>query len=277
MMSDPAIITLTTDFGLADPYVAAMKGAILSINPGVVIVDISHDVRPQAMLQGCFITQSAWPYFPDGCVHVAVVDPGVGTDRRALVVETPRGLFVGPDNGVLSAALPDEPRKAAGEASSPGAVALPDGYRAHAITNPAYLRPDVSATFHGRDVFGPAAAHFSMGVAARELGDPVDSMLAYPPLRARSRPDGALEARVVHIDRYGNVITDARASELPGGLAIEIGGRCVEGPVRAYGDAAGLVVVVGSAGYLEVALVGGRAAAALGVDIGEPAIVRPRE
>jgi S-adenosylmethionine hydrolase len=271
-MRDPAIITLTTDFALADAYVAAMKGVILSINPRASIVDISHDVRPQSILQACFVTQSAWPYFPDGGVHVAVVDPGVGSDRRALAVETPRGLFVGPDNGVLSSALPDEARP--GEL---GEIVLPDGYRAFAITNPAYMRSEVSATFHGRDVFAPAAAHLSLGVGPAELGEPVERVVALPPLRAWRRSDGSLEARVLHIDRFGNVITDARREDLPDGrLAVEIAGQRIEGLARTYAEATGLAAIVGSAGFLEVALPGGSAAAALGVDIGDAALVRPR-
>jgi hypothetical protein len=274
-MREPPIITLTTDFGLADAYAGVMKGVILSINPRAAIVDISHGVGPQAVLRACFVTQCAWPYFPDGCVHIAVIDPGVGSDRRALVIETPRGLFVGPDNGVLSAALPHEAREAAGD--GPSAVPLPDGHLAFTVTNAAYLRPEVSATFHGRDVFAPAAAHLSLGLRPAELGEQVDAVLAYPPLRARRRADGALEARVVHIDPFGNVITDARRSDLPDGLlAVEIAGQRVAGPARTYAEAAGLAAIVGSDGYLEIALPGGSAAAVLGVDIGERALVRPQ-
>jgi S-adenosylmethionine hydrolase len=271
-MRDPAIITLTTDFGLADAYAGAMEGVILSINPRAAIVDISHDVRPQSILQACFVTQSAWPYFPDGCVHVAVVDPGVGSDRRALAVETPRGLFVGPDNGVLSSALPREARP-----PELAEIALPAGYRAFAITNPAYMRSEVSATFHGRDIFAPAAAHLSLGVEPDVLGEPVERVLSHPPLRARRRADGSLEARVLHIDRFGNVISDARREDLPEGrLAVEIAGPRIEGLTRTYADATGLAAIIGSAGYLEIALPRGSAADALGVNIGDAVLVRPR-
>jgi hypothetical protein len=252
-----------------------MKGVVLTISPGAYVIDISHDVRPQRVLQAAFVTQSAWAFFPDGAVHVAVVDPGVGTDRRALALVTPRGCFAGPDNGVLSAALPDAARPGEGDVAA--LVSLPDGYRAFTISNPAYRREPVSATFHGRDVFAPAAAHLSIGLSPHELGEPVESMLAFPPLRARRRNDGSLDARVIHIDRFGNVVTDARAADLPdGALAVELAGESVPGLVRTYAEAAGLVALIGSSGYLEVALPAGSAAGALAVEIGDAVLVRRR-
>ncbi|OGO50766.1 MAG: hypothetical protein A2148_03475 [Chloroflexi bacterium RBG_16_68_14] len=267
------VITLTTDFGLADPYVAAMKGVILALNPRAVIVDVSHEVRPQRLLQAAFITQSAWPFFPGDAVHVAVVDPGVGTERRALALVTPRGRFLGPDNGVLSAALPDEARPPPDQGLA--LVPLPAGYRAFAITNRRLLREPVSATFHGRDVFAPAAAHLSLGLRPEELGEPVEAMLTFPPLRARRDPDGVLRAQVVHIDRFGNVVTDVRAEDLPEGpFTVELAGQLVPGPVRTYAEATGLAALVGSSGYLEVALPNGSAGEALGVDIGDAVVVR---
>jgi hypothetical protein len=269
------IITITTDFGLADPYAAAMKGAILGLNPRATVVDITHSIRPQRLLQAVFITQAAWPAFPSDAVHVAVVDPGVGSERRAIALVTPRGRFMGPDNGVLSAALPDEGRPSTGEGVS--AVELPEGCRAISITNTRYMRQSVSATFHGRDVFAPAAAHLSLGVAPDDLGESVEAILAFPPLRARRCPDGTLQAQVVHIDGFGNAITDVRAQDLPdGAFAVELAGQLVPGPVRTYADATGLAALVGSSGYLEVALPNGSAAAALGVDIGDGALLRPQ-
>ena len=267
------LITLTTDFGLVDPYVAAMKGVILGLNPQAAVVDVSHEVRPQRLLQAVFITETAWPAFPAGAIHLVVVDPGVGSGRRALVLVTPRGLFLGPDNGVLSAALPEEARPAADEGLA--SVAVPAGCRAFTITNRRYLREPVSATFHGRDLFAPAAAHLSLGLPPEALGDPVQALLALPPLRARRRRDGALQAQVVHIDRFGNVVTDARVEELPEGtFVVELAGQSVPGPVRTYAEAKGLTALVGSSGYLEVALPNGSAAGALGVDIGDAVLVR---
>jgi S-adenosylmethionine hydrolase len=230
----PSIITLTTDFGHADPYVAAMKGVILSLNPVATIVDITHEVRPQQVAQGAFLLSQALPYFPPGTVHAVVVDPGVGTGRRALAVATLDALLVGPDNGVLSAALPDETRRRAGS-PGPGAVTLPDGYRAAAITRRRYMREPVSGTFHGRDVFAPAAAHLSLGVALGALGPAVKKVLALPPFRARRRPDGVLEGHVLHVDRFGNLITDVRAEDLSTRrVEVRIGGRRIEGLSRKY-------------------------------------------
>ena len=272
-MSRGAIITLTTDFGLVDPYVGAMKGVILSINPEATLVDVSHGVAPQQLLQALFITQAAWPFFPADAVHVAVVDPGVGTARHAIVLVTPQGRFLGPDNGVLSAALPDQARPR--EAAAP--IALPADHRAFAITNGRYLREPVSATFHGRDVFAAAAAHLTLGVPPQELGVLLETILAFPPLRARLCPDGTIEGRVVHIDRFGNVVTDVRAEDLPSGeFAVELAGERIVGPVRTYAEAQGLTTLVGSAGYLEVAKPGGSAGAALGIEIGDTVLVRSK-
>ncbi|MEX1254806.1 MAG: SAM-dependent chlorinase/fluorinase [Dehalococcoidia bacterium] len=269
-MSNP-IITLTTDFGLSDACVAAMKGVILGINQRATLVDISHEVRPQQILQAAFLTQSAWPHFPPEALHLAVVDPGVGTERSALALQTPGGRFVGPDNGVLSSALPDEGRPNGDYTARE--VELLAGHRAFAITNERYLRAPVSATFHGRDVFAPAAAHLSLDVPIEDLGDPVESVLALPPLRA-SRDDAGLRAQVIHIDRFGNVVLDARAEDAGPSFAVEIAGQLVPGPVRTYAEASGLAAVVGSAGYLEIVLPSGNAAQALDVDLGEPAFVR---
>ncbi len=268
------IITLTTDFGLADPYVAAMKGVILGINPEAVVVDVSHEVAPQRIVQAVYLTGCAWPHFPPGSIHVAVADPGVGTERRAIVVEGAHGLYVGPDNGVLSAALPEEARSMTG-GEGPAAIPVPQGYHAFRIAEPRFMRQPVSDTFHGRDVFAPAAAHLSLGVSPAELGEPVDSLVALPPIRAGRRADGALAGHVVHADRFGNLVTDVRVEDLPlGRLLVEIAGRSVAGPARTYAEAHGLTALVGSSGYLEVAAPGGSAAASLGADVGEAVVVR---
>ena len=267
------IITLTTDFGTADPYVPAMKGVIFGLHPDATVVDISHDVGPQQLDQAVFITQSAWPFYPPEAIHVVVVDPGVGSERPAIGLATPRGFYLGPDNGVLSAALPED----ALPSSRAGPVTLPEEYRAVEITNTRYMREPVSATFHGRDVFAPVAAHVALGVKLDELGERTDTIVAFPPLRARQTADGALAGRVVHVDRFGNVVTDIRAEDLPDGLfLIEAAGQTVAGPVRTYADAIGLAAVVGSSGYVEIALPSGHAARALRVAVGEPVLLRRR-
>jgi S-adenosylmethionine hydrolase len=265
------IITLTTDFGTRDGYVAAMKGIMLSINADATIVDVSHDVGAQQVLEAVFLTESAWPYFPPSAIHIGIVDPGVGSERSSIALETPRGRFVGPDNGVLSSALANEDRPR-GEAD-PTTTRLPDGCRAVSLTNKRYQRIPVSATFHGRDLFAPAAAYLSLGVPLDELGEPVEQVLAFPPLRAQ-RGEGGLLARVLHVDRFGNVVLDAREEDLPASFTVEIGGRAVAGPVKTYASATSLAAIVGSAGYLEIALPNGDAAQALGVDVGAPALVR---
>lgn len=268
----PPIITLTTDFGLADPYVAAMKGVILSINPRAVIVDVSHAVRPQAIEQGAYLLAAARPYFPPGTIHVAVVDPGVGTARRAIAIATPDALFVGPDNGLLSPALPDEARKGAAHPASP--VPLPPGLRAVSLTQERFHRRPVSATFHGRDIFAPVAAHLSLGTPLEELGPPLDEIVALPPFRARPQPDGSLLGRVLHIDTFGNLITDVRQEQLPPRPLVEICGRTIGGLSRTFGYEPGLRALIGSGGFLEIAFAQGSAARELGAEVGQPVVVR---
>ena len=272
----PPLITLTTDFGLADQYVPSVKGVILCVNPRAVIMDVTHEVRPQRIEQAAFLLAVTLPYLPTGAIHIVVVDPGVGTERRALAIETPQGFFVGPDNGCLSAALPDEARPPADAGLEPRKVSLPSGFRAVEIRERAYMRQPVSNTFHGRDVFAPAAAHLSLGIPLEKLGPPVGSVLALPPFRARRQADGSLAGRVVHVDRYGNLITDVRGDDLPAGrVAVEIRGQTVTGPARTYAEGPDLMAVVGGSGYLGIALRNSSAAALLGADIGEPVLVRP--
>jgi len=265
------IISLLTDFGAQGPYVGAMKGAILSVNPRAVLVDITHEVRPQQVEEGAFLLSQAWPFFPAGTVHLAVVDPGVGTGRRALALATPRALFVGPDNGLLSSALPEECRP-----PQQGTVALPPTVKAVALENPRYHRHPVSPTFHGRDIFGPAAAHLSLGVPLEELGPPVREVTALPPFRAQRQPDGTLLGRIVHIDRFGNLVTTVRQEDIPWPrLVVEVGGHQVPGLVTTYAQARGPCALIGSGGYLEVALPMGSAAQALRAELGQPVRVRP--
>ena len=170
-------ITLTTDFGLRDGYVAAMKGVIYSINPEATIVDISHNIEPQNIRQAAFVLSTAYKYFPSYTIHLVVVDPGVGTNRRAIIFKTPRAQFVAPDNGVLSYVI---------DAFSPQPVADSGRFKsgpdaqAYVITKSEYWRKPVSRTFHGRDIFAPVAARLSLGEMASGLGDKVDTVTAFP-------------------------------------------------------------------------------------------------
>jgi S-adenosylmethionine hydrolase len=275
MSGPPPIITLTTDFGLQDAYVAAMKGAILSINPAASLVDVSHAIRPQAIEEAVFVTAAAWPYFPSGAVHIAVVDPSVGSRRRGLALRRADATFVGPDNGVLSAALPDSARAAAGD--SPASVRLPEDCRAVSLTNERYFRSPVSSTFHGRDIFGPVAAHLSLGVPLEEMGEPVRQIIAVPPFRARRELDGSLRGRVIHIDVFGNLITDVRMDDLPSrDVVVEVAGHTIEGVDATYEVGADLRAVAGSSGYLEIAAPGRSAAALLRAGLGEIVVARLR-
>lgn len=270
-----APITLTTDFGLADPYVASMKGIIYSINPGATIIDVSHEVRPQAIEQAVFILEYALPYLPPGAIHVMVVDPGVGTDRRALALVTPNATFVGPDNGLLSGALPADARAAV--AGGAATIDLPDGYEAYELANDAYHRKPVSVTFHGRDIFSPVAAHLSAGASPGDLGPPVSRLITLPPFRAQRQDDGSIAGRIVHIDRYGNLITNVRADQVPSrDASIDIAGRVVHGISRSYAEAGAgrLAAIVASTGYLAIVVPNGSAAASLNADLGEPVAVR---
>lgn len=257
-MSDPAVVTLLTDFGDADAYVGAMKGVLLGLAPGVRWIDLTHRIPPQDLHAAAYVLESAVGGVPADVVHLVVVDPGVGTPRRAVAVRTPRGRFVAPDNGVLTPVL---------EEGVEEAVSLP-------------WPPDASATFHGRDVFAPAAARLARGDAMAALGDPVEGdLVRLPEYRAR-RISGGVAGRVLHVDRFGNAISSIRRDELPEGtLEVEAAGRAV-GPLRrTYGDVAvgEALALVGSAGHVEVAVRNGGAAAALGLRSGDGVVVRVRE
>ncbi|MDO8750092.1 MAG: SAM-dependent chlorinase/fluorinase [Dehalococcoidia bacterium] len=267
------VITLLTDFGLSDAYVGTVKGVVLATNPQATLVDLTHDVPPQNVLQGAFLLGTAWRYFPAGTIHVAVVDPGVGTERRALLLEAHGHLFLAPDNGLLTFILP--PANADAPPFQPYRALLPKGYRAFALTNQNYLRHPVSATFHGRDVFAPVAGHLSLGVSSQEFGEPVDAItrLAVPVPHWQA---GKLVGHVLHTDRFGNVVTTVPEAALAGreDVVVEVAGTTVPGLVHTYADANGLAALIGSNGYLEIALTNGSAAQVLGVKVGDEVKVR---
>jgi len=269
-------IVLTTDFGLEDGYVGTMKGVVLGINPRVAVVDLSHQVPAQDVAEAAFLLWAAYRYFPPRSIHVVVVDPGVGSERRAIAVETPEAAFVAPDNGVLSWVLRDRGLVA----SAPGRWPIPRGasVRAVALTNPRYRLPEVSETFHGRDVFAPAAAHLSRGVPLDDLGEPVGDLYLLPAPTPIWR-DGELVGQVVHVDHFGNLVTSLRPAELAGLRPVQlvIRGHVVRGLRRFYAEGAGLGAVIGSAGLIELALTGGSAAAALGASVGDEVIARRGE
>jgi S-adenosyl-L-methionine hydrolase (adenosine-forming) len=257
------VITLTTDFGLRDPFVGIMKGVILGICPLARLVDLTHELPPQDVQAGQLALAAAAGFFPPGTIHLAVVDPGVGSARRPLALAAGERYFVGPDNGLFTFALDHA------------------GWRAVALDSEEHRLPDVSRTFHGRDIFAPAAGHLASGVPLERLGLEVPDPVRLPLPAARRGPDGVL-GEVLDIDHFGNLVTsvtaeDLRSLEARGGVAVEVAGRCLRGAVAAYaavepGQAGALI---GSVGRLEIFVRGGSAAAVLGASRGVPVRVRP--
>ena len=257
------IITLTTDFGTADSYVGAMKGVILSRCPDANIIDISHEIAPQSVAQGAYVLATAAAHFPPGAVHVAVVDPGVGSDRRPIALSTPAGTFVAPDNGILTRVV-----AAPGIADTPAGVRVPDDCRAVVLDKPAFWLPDVSHTFHGRDIFAPVAAALAGGADISQVGTPIDALTVLP-TPSQQAGDG-IRGAIVHIDRYGNLITDIPAAALPANARVSVAGAVIEGISRSYSERPGaLLAISGSQGTLEVAVGNGNAAKALGASVGD--------
>ncbi len=255
-MADRPIITLLTDFGTADPFVGVMKGVILGIAPHVRLVDLTHEVPPQAVTVAAFLLETAWREFPPETIHLVVVDPGVGSSRRPLAAEGPHGRFVAPDNGVLSPILQ------AGEATA-----------LHALTRPEFFRQPVGRTFHGRDIFAPVAAHLANGVSLAALGPPVSDPVRLDLPQPEPLPDGGMAGQVLHVDRFGNLITnlpEALFGADRGVPVVAVAGHRIRGLADSYAavPAGRPGAIVGSAGTLEVFVPGGSAAAALGVTRG---------
>ena len=244
------IITLTTDFGLKDPYTAEMKAAILSICPNAVIVDITHEITKFNIQMGAYMLASAVPYFPKGSVHVAVVDPGVGTQRRPILIQTKQVFFVGPDNGLLVLA-----------AEKQGII------RVHELVNPRFMLPRVSNTFHGRDIFAPAAAHLLNGVKPAEFGPEIREA-AKPEFAKVRRRNGVLVGEVLHVDGFGNIITNINEKEVAqshvkASVIVELPSYKLKLKLgKAYGEAEAHepLALIGSHGFLEIALNKGNAA-----------------
>lgn len=255
------VITLCTDFGTGDGYVAAMKGVILSIAPRARLVDISHDVARQSVAAGAFVLRAACHHFPPGTVHLAVIDPEVGGPRRALAVRTARHRFVAPDNGLLSYVLRDDPP-----------------LEAVALTREAYWREEISRTFHGRDIFAPAAAHLANGVPLSDLGEPAGDLVWLDVSTPTLRKDGSILGHVIHVDHYGNIITDIPARRLAPreDWRIVVGKATVAGLSATYIDAkpGQLLALIGSHGNLEVAIREGDAARLAGIQVGAEVWVR---
>jgi hypothetical protein len=257
----PPLVTLTTDFGTDDVFVGVMKGVIAGIAPDARMVDLTHGVPPQAVEIGALLLRLALPYFPAGTIHVAVVDPGVGSARRPVCVETGCGILVGPDNGLLAPA-----------ATAAGVLQVVE------CTNREFWRPVVGPTFHGRDVFAPVAGHLAAGVPLARIGRtaPPLAPLALPTAERRA---GASHGCVIHVDRFGNLITNVTAADLEGfppqELSVSIAGTVLRGLVTSYSAVpeGAMLALVNSWGLLEVAVRNGSAQARTGSSRGAPVVV----
>ena len=256
------IITLTTAFGTGSPYVAQMKGAILSINPEVTLVDVTHAIPPQDIRQGALALADVVDAFPADTIHVAVVDPGVGTDRQIIYTRAGGQHYVAPDNGLLSVVAERH---------------APDGQIA--ITNQRFFRKPVSSTFHGRDIMGPVAAHLSLGIDPRRLGPVCEDLhrIAMPEVQVGERQ---IQGTIVSFDTFGNLITDITNDALAQGpdtksLRVSCRSVVINGLVGTYGAGLPLstVALVGSSGMLEIAVVNGNAAQRLGIGLGDQVAV----
>jgi S-adenosyl-L-methionine hydrolase (adenosine-forming) len=264
-------IALLTDYGWQGAYAGVLKAVILRINPDVTVFDISHDVEPQAVESGAFVLSQAAPFIPAGSIVVAVVDPGVGTSRAGIAVRLGQTTFVGPDNGLISGLLDDTARPD-GTALQP--VIVPGKREAVRLENLEYFLRPVSATFHGRDIFAPVAAHLSLGQPLTSLGPSMERLWAFPAWRAKLSSDGSFHGRVISVDRFGNLITDVRSADLPPLskntlVRTTIKELRLSGIQATFHDGPEYVVYRGSSGFLEIARRNASAAATLNICIGE--------
>jgi S-adenosyl-L-methionine hydrolase (adenosine-forming) len=262
-----AIITLLTDFGAADYFVGAMKGAILSVNPRAQIADITHEIPPHDIYEAAFTLLAAYSSFPPKTIHVAVVDPGVGSDRRPILVASRDYFFVGPDNGLLGYVFERE-----------------EQVRVFHLTNEKYFGERVSTTFHGRDIFAPVAGAVSNGIEPEQLGREITDYVRLEPLSLRNVGAGRLEAYVIHVDRFGNCITNITRNSLTEemlikGARLSVCGREIRSLRKFFAEEGAtqseLFAIWGSAGFLEIAAFKASAASILGIDRGERLLLLP--
>jgi S-adenosylmethionine hydrolase len=255
------IVALLSDFGERDHYVAALKGVVLAAAPDAQLIDVSHEIAPGDVIEAGYVLAAAWRDLPPGTAAIVVVDPGVGSDRRAIALQAHGRTAVGPDNGVL-------------EFVSRGAT---DGEVVE-LTVRALWRHPVSPVFHGRDVFAPVAARLAAGTPLHQVGDAIDAIAPYPIRAPQRRPDGGVTGHLVHVDRFGNVVTDIARDLLPRGrFQVEIGDLTVARQVSYYAEAKKdeIVSLIDSAGYLELAMRGLRAADLLNATRGTIVEVHP--
>ena len=259
------LITLLTDFGTEDYFVGALKGVILSVNPRASIVDLTHDIPAHDVEAGAFTLLASYRSFPSQTVHLAVVDPGVGSARRPIIVSAGKNVFVGPDNGIFSYVYESEP-----------------DHQTFHITNDRYFHHPVSTTFHGRDIFAPVAAALSLGANPHELGPEIKDAVRLASLQPVEQKNGKLKGRIIHIDRFGNCITNFTrehlASTLESRASLKVSGQTIRSLRRFYREEEGgsekLFAVWGSAGFLEIAATNRSAASLLKAKRGQPVILK---
>jgi S-adenosyl-L-methionine hydrolase (adenosine-forming) len=254
-MGNNRVVTLLTDFGLRDHFVAAMKGVMLGLNPELVFVDISHLVPPQDIFAGAFTLGQAWAMFPPRTINLAVVDPGVGTARKAIAATAGDRYFVAPDNGILTWVM-DQP-----------------DFAAYEITADHYFRKPVSATFHGRDVFAPVAAWISRGTALDQLGPRLEEPVRLKVPVLKKVREGLIQGAILAVDQFGNLITNLKPEDVPASSRILLSGqREITSFRRSYSEGAPgeLFMIQGSSGYLEISLNSGSAASVLDLKPGAP-------
>lgn len=248
----PVLITLTTDFGLRDPFVGIMKGVILAINAEAQLVDLTHQIKSFDVLEGALALAQSYPHFPPGTIHLVVVDPGVGSARRPIMVSAHQAHFIGPDNGVFGLVY---------ERESPVEV--------RHLTAERYFRKPVSQTFHGRDIFAPTAAWLSKRVEPEGFGELITDYVGLQVPKPEKMGPAHLRGAVLHIDKFGNVITNFRPEDLPAGgeFRLTVNQRTVAGLVTSYaaGEPGEVVAIIGSAGFLEIAAPQASAAETLAV------------
>ncbi|WP_013325462.1 SAM hydrolase/SAM-dependent halogenase family protein [Gloeothece verrucosa] len=256
-MSEQSIVTLLSDFGLQDGYVGVIKGVIAQINPSLKTIDITHQIPPQDLVAARFCLMNAYAYFPRGTVHVAVVDPGVGSERRGVAIQFSGGYLVGPDNGLFSGVLSLSPAVAAVE-----------------LTHSEYWRTvQASTTFHGRDIFAPVGAYLASGIALQMLGTVIDIESLVPlPLVDLEFSDLGLRGCIQYIDIFGNLITNIPASAVEGkNWSVRVKQRVISrGKTYSDVDLGQLVSLIGSHNWVEIALNGGNAQTELALKVGEP-------
>ena len=272
MSPKSGIVTLTTDFGIDDPYIGILKGVILSVSPSANIVDIKHSIVPQNIAEASFVIGNSYRFFPKNTLHTVIVDPTVGSSRRLVILETQNGTFIAPDNGLLSHVLEDH-----GELTlidNDNSVTVPSNCKAYWVNEREYWLSSISSTFHGRDIIAPVVGHLLSGVAPSKVGESIN-VLHYTP---RSKPllgKDRITGTIVYSDRFGNLISDIPVALLSSMTypSFQIGERHITGFYKYYSEGHALIGLIGSFNTLEIAFVNGNASEVTGAKVGDRIVV----